>query len=70
MECNKPKNLKKCNCSYEPCSRKGTCCECIQYHLRMQELPACCFPDDIEQTYDRSFHTFAQGVMSRKIHNC
>jgi phage gp36-like protein len=69
MECNKPKNLKKCNCSYEPCSRKGTCCECIQYHLHMQELPACCFPDDIEQTYDRSFQTFAQAVMSGKMHN-
>jgi phage gp36-like protein len=69
MECNKPKNLKKCNCSYEPCQRKGTCCECIQYHLRMQELPACCFPDDIEQTFDRSFSTFAQAVMSGKIHN-
>jgi len=33
----------------------------------MQELPACCFPDDIEQTYDRSFHTFAQAVMVGKI---
>jgi len=33
----------------------------------MQELPACCFPDDIEQTYDRSFYTFAQAVMVGKI---
>jgi hypothetical protein len=67
MECNQPKNLKKCNCSYEPCSRKGICCECLQYHLRMQELPACYFPADIEQTYDRSFQTFAQAVVSGKI---
>jgi hypothetical protein len=22
------------------------------------ELPACCFPDDIERTYDRSFEKF------------
>ena len=55
-------NTKRCNCSYEPCSRKGTCCECIQYHLRMNELPACCFPDEVERTYDRSFRRFAQLV--------
>jgi hypothetical protein len=67
MECNKPKNLKNCNCSYEPCPRKGMCCECIRYHLAMHELPACCFPDDIEQTYDRSFQTFARAVTIGKI---
>jgi hypothetical protein len=22
-------NLARCNCTYEPCSRKGICCECI-----------------------------------------
>ena len=53
-------NKSRCNCSYEPCSRKGNCCECLKYHLAMQELPACCFPDDVERTYDRSFHRFAQ----------
>ena len=37
----------------------------ITYDL--QELPACCFPDSIEQTYDRSFHTFAQSVANGKI---
>jgi len=26
----------------------------------MNELPACCFPDDIEKTYDRSFARFAE----------
>jgi hypothetical protein len=67
MECNKPKNLKYCNCSYEPCSRKGMCCECIRYHLEMRELPACCFPNNMERTYDRSFRTFAEAVMSGKI---
>jgi hypothetical protein len=44
MECKKEKNLERCNCSYEPCSRKGVCCECIQYHARMRQLPACVFP--------------------------
>jgi hypothetical protein len=53
-------NMKRCNCSYEPCSRKGRCCECLAYHLRMSELPACCFPDEVERTYDRSFRRFAE----------
>lgn len=51
-------NLNQCNCSYEPCSRKGTCCECLAYHRRMHELPACFFPDDVEKTYDRSIERF------------
>ncbi len=59
MECKKQQNLLKCNCSYEPCSRKGLCCECVSYHRRMRELPACFFPDNIEKTYDRSFEKFA-----------
>jgi hypothetical protein len=60
MECNIKANLKHCNCSYEPCSRKGKCCDCLRYHLQMKELPACCFPDDIEKTYDRSFARFIE----------
>ena len=59
-ECTKQSNLKNCNCSYEPCSRKGKCCDCLQYHLRCNELPACCFPDDVERTYDHSFRRFAK----------
>jgi len=60
LECNKERNLQKCNCSYEPCSRKGICCECIAYHRANQELPACVFPDDVEKTYDRSYRKFIQ----------
>lgn len=63
MECNIGKNMKACNCTYEPCSRKGKCCECIQYHLRSRELPACFFPANIERIYDRSFERFAQEVV-------
>ena len=55
-------NRKRCNCSYEPCSRKGRCCECLRYHLASGELPACCFPDDVERTYDRSFRKFAGSL--------
>ena len=51
-------NLKECNCSYPGCANKGRCCECLHYHLRMNELPACCFPDDVEKTWDRSFKRF------------
>ncbi|MGC8972533.1 MAG: DUF6485 family protein [bacterium] len=50
--------MKNCNCSYEPCPRKGLCCECIAYHRSHQELPACYFPDDVERTYDRSISRF------------
>ena len=64
-ECpNEAENAKRCNCSYEPCSRKGRCCECLSYHLRARELPACCFPDEVERTYDRSFGRFADLVES------
>ncbi len=57
MECKKERNSKSCNCSY-PCSRKGMCCDCIAYHRRMGELPACYFPDDAEKTYDRTVDHF------------
>jgi hypothetical protein len=60
MACKKDTNLSHCNCTYEPCPRKGFCCQCIAYHLRSSELPACAFPADAEQTYDRSFAHFAR----------
>lgn len=59
MACdNLTNNMTGCNCTYEPCPRKGKCCECIRYHRRAQELPACFFPDDVERTYDRSVERF------------
>jgi hypothetical protein len=67
MECNQEKNMQHCNCTYEPCPRKGICCECLRYHLRARELPACVFPNDVEKTYDRSFDRFAQLVQSGVI---
>ena len=57
-ECNINKNKKICNCTYEPCSRKGICCECFQYHLKNDQVPACFFPADVEKTYDRSIDNF------------
>lgn len=63
-ECNVEKNKQKCTCTYETCSRKGICCECIAYHNAHNELPGCVFPADAERTYDRSVRKFIQ-VMSR-----
>ena len=61
MECQKQNNLKRCNCTYEGCSKKGICCECISSHIANKELPACCFPADAEATFDRSFEKFAKA---------
>ncbi len=59
MDCkNKEKNLAMCNCTYDPCSNKGTCCECLHYHRKMDQLPACFFNKGDEQSYDRSFTRF------------
>lgn len=60
MECKLEKNKKNCNCTWEPCSRKGICCECLSYHLKNNELPACCFPPHVERTYNRSFKKFIE----------
>ena len=57
---NEKKNNDRCNCSYPGCPRHGLCCECLQYHLAQKQLPACCFPDDVERTYDRSFKKFVE----------
>ena len=58
MECKQEKNKASCTCTYEPCSRKGSCCECIAYHRKHDELPGCVFPAEVERTYDRSMARF------------
>ncbi|MFH0739158.1 MAG: DUF6485 family protein [Candidatus Omnitrophota bacterium] len=58
---NQRNNLANCNCSYNPCSRKGICCECIAYHRKGGELPACFFPSNVEKTYDRSIANFIRS---------
>ena len=63
-ECKVEDNKKRCNCTY-PCSKKGICCECIQYHWDRAELPACFFPDDVEKTYDRSIERFIAVYQER-----
>ena len=67
MDCKKTQNRAGCACTYEPCSRKGVCCDCLRYHLQSRELPGCCFPAEAEATFDRSFRHFARLVMENKI---
>ena len=58
-ECpNQSVNLAQCPCTYEPCERKGLCCECLRYHRAMGELPGCYFTPEVERTYDRSITRF------------
>lgn len=58
---NREKNKAYCNCSYSPCGKKFTCCECLHYHRQMGELPACYFTDAAESTYDRSIEHFIKA---------
>ena len=64
---NYEKNISSCNCTYEQCSKKGLCCECLRYHLSLNELPACCFPKEAEKTYDRSIANFVRIHQSKGI---
>ena len=63
---NLEKNKEQCPCTYEPCSKKGICCECISYHWQLGELPACLFPPEVERTYDRSIERFIQSYQQRR----
>jgi len=67
MDCKIERNMKRCNCTYNPCSRKGNCCDCIIYHINSRELPACFFTTDAERTYDRSYEHFARLVTQGRI---
>lgn len=58
MACDNKPGKKGCTCTYEPCSRKGNCCECVAYHRRNGEVPGCFFTPKGERTYDRSVAAF------------
>lgn len=49
-----------CKCTSASCPRRGRCCECLKYHLASNTLPGCCFPPEVEKTYDRSFAKFIE----------
>ena len=61
MECQKEENLERCTCTYMSCANRGMCCDCITSHLSKKQLPGCCFPAEVEKTYDRSFAAFAKA---------
>lgn len=63
--CNIEKNRAGCNCTYEPCPRKGICCECLSYHRESGELPACFFTAEVERTYDRSVERFISAQQKK-----
>jgi uncharacterized protein DUF6485 len=64
-ECNVDRNKAKCACTYEPCPRKGICCECISYHRKSNELPGCFFSPEDERSYDRSVARFIKANSRR-----
>ena len=64
-ECKVKQNKANCGCTYDSCSKKGMCCECLQYHWKMGQLPGCLFPPDVEKTYDRSVEKFVQTYQKR-----
>lgn len=62
MNCKECKHIQKdvCPCTYN-CKTHGKCCECIAYHRKNQELPACYFTIDEEKTYDRSVEYYTKN---------
>ncbi|MCU0607009.1 MAG: DUF6485 family protein [Candidatus Edwardsbacteria bacterium] len=58
MDCRKESNKTSCTCTYEPCPRKGVCCECVAYHRKNGEVPGCFFSQAGEASYDRSVRSF------------
>lgn len=65
MQCQQEQNLTDCPCSYPDCPRKGKCCECVMHHRRKGEIPACFFPANSEEDYDRSLNAFLRAVQKK-----
>lgn len=65
MDCKKERNKSFCNCTFS-CSKKGICCDCLNYHRSMGELPGCYFPPDYEKTGDRSIDAFIRLYQQRE----
>lgn len=60
-QCSISKNMTNCNCTYQFCNRKGNCCDCMHYHRKRNELPACYFDNENEKTFDRSIKNFIKN---------
>jgi len=59
VECTQAANRKNCPCTY-PCEKRGKCCDCVVYHRKRGELPACYFSPKDEATYDRSISFYIE----------
>ena len=64
-KCKREQIKENCGCTYSGCSKKGKCCDCIEYHRTMNQLPGCLFPPEAERTYDRSIEYYC-NVMSKR----
>ena len=64
MSCQNNKAM-GCPCTY-PCGKHGKCCECVAYHLRSSEFPACFFSKEAEAMYDRGFEALKRDYQSGK----
>ena len=42
------------------CGRRGKCCECVAYHLKVGGFPACFFSKEAEAKHDRSFEALVR----------
>ncbi|MDO8282940.1 MAG: DUF6485 family protein [Thermodesulfovibrionia bacterium] len=58
MKCKMEEHRDLCNCTYASCERKLKCCDCLHYHRKKSQLPACFFNAEFERTYDRSIENF------------
>ena len=68
MSCNQDSLREKCTCTFF-CSRKGKYCECIEYHLSLNELPGYAFAKiskESEKTGNRSFNNFAKVILNKE----
>ncbi|MDR1800485.1 MAG: hypothetical protein LBQ95_01375 [Lachnospiraceae bacterium] len=52
-------NKRPCPCTYS-CQNHAKCCDCVAFHNRNWEFPACFFSKEAERTYDRSFTKLVQ----------
>ncbi|MHA2398995.1 MAG: DUF6485 family protein [Promethearchaeota archaeon] len=64
-DCNQDERKNTCQCTYD-CHRRGKCCECLEHHLSMNQLPGCAFAKiskQAEKSYNRDFEYFAKLVL-------
>jgi hypothetical protein len=67
-ECDLESRVDSCACTYSSCSRRGKCCECIEYHLNMNQLPGCVFAKiskAAEKSYNRDFEYFSKLLLEK-----